>query len=154
MSSEYRPNAAIALFNPDGRVFFGHRLSGSRFAWQMPQGGIDAGETPLQAALRELEEEAGVRASLVALLEEMPVWLSYDFPAAVRRRQGWRGQRQKWFAFRFLGDDRDIDLDLHTPEFNAWRWGDLAEAPSLVIPFKRSVYEEVARRFAPWAKSA
>lgn len=152
MRGEYRPNAAIALFSRQGKVFLGRRLTGARHAWQMPQGGIDPGETPLQAALRELEEEIGVEASLVALLEEMPEWLSYDFPNEIRRRQGWRGQRQKWFAFRFLGDDRDVDLDRHKPEFGAWRWGELAEAPALVIPFKRPIYEEVARQFAPWAK--
>jgi len=153
MSNDYRPNAGIALFHADGRVFLGRRLSGSQYAWQMPQGGIDAGETPLQAAVRELEEEIGVGPELVSLLEELPDWLSCDFPTAIRRRQGWRGQRQKWFAFRFLGADSDVRLDRHTPEFGAWRWADLSEAPSLVIPFKRPIYEEVARRFARWANS-
>lgn len=148
----YRPNVGIALFNPAGAVFLGKRPGDGMFAWQMPQGGIDAGETPHEAALRELEEEVGVQPSLVSLLEEAPDWLSYDFPEQVRRKQGWRGQRQKWFAFRFLGEDRDIVLDRHTPEFEAWRWGSLSEAPELVIPFKRAVYNQVAQRFARWAK--
>jgi putative (di)nucleoside polyphosphate hydrolase len=148
----YRPNVGLALFSARGEVLLGRRRQGGAFAWQMPQGGIDSGETPEQAALRELEEEIGVGAHLVELLEETPDWLRYDFPDYAQRRGNWRGQRQKWFALRYRGTDHDIVLDRHTPEFDSWRWADLAQAPSLIIDFKRAVYEQIARRFAVWAK--
>lgn len=148
----YRPNVGLAVFSKRGEVLLGRRRQGGSFAWQMPQGGIDAGESPLQAAHRELEEEIGVGPHLVELLEETPDWLRYDFPAHEQRRGIWRGQRQKWFALRFLGQDSDIVLDRHTPEFDAWRWAKLTEAPGQIIPFKRQVYEQIARRFAVWCK--
>jgi putative (di)nucleoside polyphosphate hydrolase len=153
----YRPNVGLALFNRQGQVFYGRRVTAGLeadggYQWQMPQGGIDEGETPAEAAARELEEEIGVGADLVEILEETADWIFYDFPPDIRRRLSSRkerflGQRQKWFALRFKGQDRDVRLDRHTPEFSAWRWGALAEAPSLIIPFKRPVYEEIARRF-------
>ncbi|MEQ9317202.1 MAG: RNA pyrophosphohydrolase, partial [Henriciella sp.] len=104
------------------------------------------------AALRELEEEIGVNPKLVDILEETPDWLPYEFPAEVKRRMPgpYIGQRQKWFALRFKGSDSDIRLDKHTPEFDAWRWAELAEIPGLIVPFKRPVYEEVAKRFVKW----
>lgn len=152
----YRPNVGLALFHASGRVFLGRRVGASgSHQWQMPQGGVDPGEDTHTAALRELEEEVGVRSSEVSLLQETPDWLYYDFPPElIARSNGNRrfiGQRQKWFAFRFLGNDHDIRLDLHTPEFSEWRWGELQAVPKLVIPFKRGVYQEVARRFAPYA---
>jgi putative (di)nucleoside polyphosphate hydrolase len=151
----FRPNVGLALFQRNGLVFLGKRADAvGPFQWQMPQGGIDKGESPHQGALREMEEEIGVRADLVELLEETPDWLYYEFPtnlrARIRARGRYRGQRQKWFAFRFMGRDADIRLDTHTPEFSDWRWAPLEQAPELVIPFKRATYEEVARRFSKY----
>jgi putative (di)nucleoside polyphosphate hydrolase len=147
----YRPNVGLALFHKTGLVFLGRRVGQqSAYNWQMPQGGVDPGETPREAALRELEEEVGLEASMVEILDETSDWLTYDFPADVPARGGlgrYVGQKQKWFAMRFLGKDSDVRLDLHKPEFGQWRWARLDEAPALVIPFKRPVYEEVVRRF-------
>ena len=148
----YRPNVGLALFHRQGLVFLGKRAGADGpYQWQMPQGGIDRGERPGEAAYRELEEEVGVRPDLVDLLEETDDWLYYDFPIDVRTkmkpRGRYRGQRQKWFAFRFKGRDADIRLDTHTPEFSDWRWAPLASTPALVIPFKRATYEDVTRRF-------
>jgi putative (di)nucleoside polyphosphate hydrolase len=157
MSGEYdpklfRPNVGLAMFHRNGLVFMGRRIGAEGpYSWQMPQGGVDRGEAVVDAAFRELEEEVGVRAEHVDLLEETADWLYYEFPIDVRlklRPKGrYRGQRQKWFAFRFKGRDEDIRLDAHTPEFSNWRWAALTAAPDLVIPFKRPTYEEVVRRF-------
>jgi len=152
----YRPNVGLAVFHRTGLVFFGKRVGvAGPHIWQMPQGGVDRGEDPRNAAFRELEEEIGVPPRLAKIIDVTADWLYYDFPTALRRdgtARGYSGQRQKWFAFRFLGRDADIRLDAHTPEFTDWRWGRLDEAPELVIPFKRPVYEEVARRFAGHAR--
>ena len=154
--SAYRPNVGAALFNRQGRVWVGRRADqpAAVAAWQMPQGGIDAGEDPATAVLRELEEEIGTaRASILA---EHPDWLTYDLPpelAAQKLGGRYRGQRQKWFALRFEGVDSDIvlDRDAH-PEFSAWRWADVAELPALAVSFKRVVYESVVREFARFAR--
>jgi putative (di)nucleoside polyphosphate hydrolase len=148
----YRPNVGLALFHNNGLVFLGKRHgTEGPYQWQMPQGGVDRGETAEQAAFRELEEEVGVTSAHVDLLEETADWFYYEFPTELRTRLKQRGrylgQRQKWFAFRFKGRDVDIRLDTHTPEFSDWRWAALETAPGLVIPFKRATYEEVARRF-------
>jgi len=147
-----RPAVGIALFGPDGRVFIGRRLRGQVGTWQMPQGGIDEGEAPLGAALRELVEETGIDA--VRVLAELPEWLTYELPPDTDPLPRWasryRGQRQRWFAMRFLGTDASIDLATEHPEFDAWRWIPLAETPALVVPFKRSVYQRVAEAFAPF----
>jgi putative (di)nucleoside polyphosphate hydrolase len=153
---QYRPNVGLALFHRDGMVLLGKRNGAEGpYQWQMPQGGMDRGETPLEAAHRELEEEIGVPPSKIELLEETADWLYYDFPSNLRTRMKQRGrylgQRQKWFAFRFRGRDADVRLDAHSPEFSDWRWAALASAPGLVIPFKRATYEEVARRFAKYS---
>jgi putative (di)nucleoside polyphosphate hydrolase len=155
----YRPNVGLALFHRDGLVFLGKRFATEGpYQWQMPQGGVDRGETAVEAAYRELEEEVGVRAEHVDLLEETADWLYYEFPTDVRSRMKARGryygQRQKWFAFRFKGRDADIRLDTHTPEFIDWRWAALESAPALVIPFKRPVYEQVAQRFRRYSVGA
>ncbi len=151
----YRLNVGAALFNRDGLVFIGRRadLAKQPGAWQMPQGGIDPGENPRDAVLRELAEETGItKAEIIA---EHPDWIDYDLPAhligAVLGGR-FRGQRQRWFALRFLGQDSDIDLeaDAH-PEFVAWRWVPLAELPALAVPFKRATYERLATDFAPFA---
>jgi putative (di)nucleoside polyphosphate hydrolase len=155
----YRPNVGLALFHADGRVFLGRRTdTPDPYVWQMPQGGIDEGETPREAAFRELYEEAGVAPEKAHLLEEAEDWIYYDFPPEVRARlasrRDWLGQRQKWFALRFLGEDGDVHLGGAEPEFCEWRWARLEETPSLIVPFKRGVYEEVARRFKRYAGAA
>ena len=155
----YRPNVGLALFHKNGLVFVAKRIAtDGPYQWQMPQGGVDRGEAPADAALRELEEEIGVRAEHVDLHEETADWLHYDFPIDVRTKMKPRGrylgQRQKWYAFRFKGRDADIRLDLHTPEFVDWRWAPLQSTPGLVIPFKRPVYEEVAQRFKKYSVGA
>jgi putative (di)nucleoside polyphosphate hydrolase len=161
----YRRNVGVALFNRQGLVFLGRRKqrrsAGALVAgheWQMPQGGIDEGESPLAAARRELYEETNV-ASL-ALLAEAPDWLNYDLPpeAAVGRWKGrYRGQTQRWFAFRFTGEDAEIDIarpggGAFKPEFEAWEWRPLSSAPALVVPFKRAVYDAVVAAFGDLAK--
>jgi putative (di)nucleoside polyphosphate hydrolase len=152
----YRPNVGLALFHREGLVFLGKRYgTEGPYQWQMPQGGVDRGESTKEGAYRELEEEIGVRPEHVDLLEETQDWLYYDFPGDVRAKLKQRGrnlgQRQKWFAFRFKGRDADIRLDTHTPEFSDWRWAPLETAPDLVIPFKRAVYEEVVKRFKKYS---
>ena len=148
----YRPNVGAVLFNRHGQVFVGRRAS-ARESWQLPQGGIDPGEDPAAAVLRELEEEIGTRRA--SLLAEHDAWLSYDLPAeliGVAWGGRYRGQRQRWFALRFEGQDAEIALDRDPhPEFDAWRWVPLAELPSLAVPFKRPVYEVLATAFARFA---
>ena len=160
----YRPCVGLALFNREGLVFLGRRANRSQrehvapgHEWQMPQGGIDAGEQPLQAAYRELREETNV--SSVSLLAEAPDWLNYDLPREIGKeawRGRYRGQAQKWFAFRFEGEEDEIDIANpaggHKAEFDSWRWAPLADTPELIIPFKREVYREVARLFAGFAR--
>lgn len=153
----YRPCVGVALINPAGLVFVGRRLAGGPehvaegHEWQMPQGGIDPGESPFDAARRELREETGIIST--SLLMEAPHWYAYDLPDAIAGRAWkgrYRGQRQKWFALRFEGDEAEIDIaapDGHEPEFDAWRWVRIDELPSLIIPFKRGVYEAVVDVF-------
>jgi len=152
--SAYRPNVGVVLFRPDGKVWLGRRAqTPGPYNWQFPQGGVDDGEDLFEAALRELAEETGV--SSTSLLGRTEGWITYDFPpehSGSKVARGWRGQRQVWFALRFEGQDDEIDLEAHGhPEFDAWRWGDLAEAPGLVVPFKRPTYEVVVSAFSVYA---
>ena len=152
--ARYRANVGLALFSAAGHILVGRRVNGrGAFQWQMPQGGVDDGEAPADAALREMDEEIGVAAKLVDILEETEDWLYYDFPMELRRRMGgpYLGQRQKWFALRFKGSDSDVRLDKHKPEFDAWRWARIDEIPGLIVPFKRPVYQEVVKRFERWS---
>jgi putative (di)nucleoside polyphosphate hydrolase len=144
----YRPGVGVVLLDPMNRVFVGRRIDIAGDNWQMPQGGIDKGETPRQAAMRELKEEVGTdKAEIIA---ESTRWLSYEVPSDVTRRlwRGrYRGQRQKWFAMRFLGHDEEIDLRTHHPEFDAWKWVPPADLPRLIVPFKRQLYLDVLAEF-------
>jgi len=148
----YRPCVGIMLLNPAGEAFVGRRIGiPSGFsAWQMPQGGIDPGETPREAALRELVEEIGT--AKAEIIGETTEWYHYDLPPALGGGPWggrFRGQRQKWFAMRFTGADGDIDLATEHPEFDAWEWVAVARLPELIVEFKRAVYEAVLTEFAP-----
>ena len=146
----YRPCAGVMLMNRDGQVFVGQRLDSTLEAWQMPQGGIDEGEDARQAAVRELWEETGVAADKVELVAAAPDELFYDLPPDLVGKvwKGrWKGQRQRWFLFRFLGEDRDVDIRTAHPEFRAWRWADPADLPHIIVPFKRTLYEQVLAAF-------
>lgn len=145
----YRPCVGVVLLGPGGKVFAGQRR-GMPGAWQMPQGGIDPGESPREAALRELEEETSVPASAVAVEAESPGWIYYDLPdEAAKGRWGGRfvGQRQRWFLMRLTGSEAAIDLATDHPEFDAWRWMTPAELLAAIIPFKRAAYAAVFDAF-------
>jgi putative (di)nucleoside polyphosphate hydrolase len=160
----YRLNVGAVLFNRDGQVLVARRADvpntggpnaeGPVGGWQLPQGGIDEGEDPRIAVLRELAEEIGT--SRAEIIGEHPDWLTYDLPAhlvGVALRGRYRGQRQRWFALRFTGQDADIRLDLDPhPEFDAWRWAELAELPGLAVAFKRPIYAVLAVSFARFAE--
>lgn len=146
----YRPCAGVMLVNRGGRVFVGQRLDSTLEAWQMPQGGIDSGEDAQAAALRELGEETGVQPDKVELVAKSPEELFYDLPPELMGKvwQGrWRGQRQRWFLYRFLGEDSDIDIATRHPEFRSWRWADPEDLPAMIVPFKKVLYEEVLGTF-------
>ncbi len=157
----YRDNVGAVLFNADGLVLVARRADmpnaeGRAGGWQLPQGGVDPGEDLRAAVIRELAEEIGTdKAEIIA---EHPEWLSYDFPPELAARgmriaQRYRGQRQRWFALRFTGTDADIRLDADPhPEFDAWRWAPIEELPAIAVPFKRAIYEELARSFAALAR--
>ncbi len=158
----YRPCVGVALFNAKGLVFIGRRKAdkgpeyiGERLDWQLPQGGIDPDERAVDAARRELFEETNVRSA--AVIGESPVWYHYDLPDAAlgKALQGkYRGQTQKWFAFRFEGNESEIDVrapagGAHPAEFVAWQWSRLDALPALIVPFKRPVYERIVETFLP-----
>lgn len=148
----YRPCAGVMLAARDGRVFVGQRMDSTLEAWQMPQGGIDPGEDALAAAIRELGEETGVAPDKVELIAEAPGEYRYDLPPELVGKvwKGrWRGQIQRWFLFRFLGEDGDIDIATAHQEFRAWRWIDPEDLPRLIVPFKRDLYQAVLAAFRP-----
>lgn len=148
--SAYRPCAALLLFAADGRVLVGERSDMPTAAWQLPQGGLDAGETAREAALREMEEEIGTAKAEV--LAESAFLHRYDLPAGARAgwaKGGFRGQRIKLVALRFTGSDDDIDVATAHPEFRAWKWVKLEDLPGLAVAFKRPLYEAAVREFAP-----
>ncbi len=146
----YRPCVGVMLANKVGHVFVGQRLDNDTAAWQMPQGGIDPGEAPRDAALRELWEETGVRPKLVTIEAESEGWIPYDLPHELVPRiwKGrYRGQEQKWFLVRFLGDDADVNIQTDHPEFSAWRWLAPDQLVASIVPFKREVYKSVLDQF-------
>lgn len=146
----YRRGVGILLLNPRREVLVAQRIDFKSEAWQMPQGGIDGRETPLQAAWREMKEEIGT--DRARLLAESRRWLSYDLPddlAPLLWKGRFRGQTQKWFAMEFLGEDGDIDIATENPEFSTWKWVAAREVPDLIVPFKRDLYRQVLSEFAP-----
>ena len=153
----YRPCVGVMMVNTAGKVFVAERLDSKHGTghtagyWQMPQGGIDEGEKPKAAAKRELWEETGIRVKDVTLLGSVEDWLYYDFPPEHQgpKSRGWMGQRQKWFAFRYHGNEKKIDLKSHGPqEFSKWKWAELSDAPKLIVPFKRKVYDDILAMFS------
>ncbi len=157
-SLPYRPNVGAVLFNAQGLILVARRADmpnaeGAAGGWQLPQGGMDEGEDPAVAVFRELEEEVGT--AHAEILAEHPEWLTYDLPPELLGKAlggRWRGQKQKWFALRFLGRDTEIRLDLDPhPEFDAWRWAHLRELPAMAVPFKRAIYDRLAVDFSRFA---
>jgi putative (di)nucleoside polyphosphate hydrolase len=145
----YRRCVGMVLFNARGEVFVGQRLDRMVEAWQMPQGGIDKGESAQAAAFRELKEEIGT--DKAEIISETADWLAYDLPEELRGKlwKGrYRGQIQKWYLMRYTGDDGDINLQTKDPEFRSWRWCHYNEIAEMAVPFKRGVYSEVVRRFS------
>lgn len=149
-SLPYRPCVGVVLINNQGLIFAGQRIDSPTPAWQMPQGGIDDGEKPKAAALRELWEETGVTADLVEFVAKTHGWVTYDLPPELLGKVWggkYRGQRQKWFLFRFKGRDDQVQIATEHPEFDKWRWIGADEMVASIVPFKRAVYEEVVRHF-------
>lgn len=145
----YRESVGMMLLNEDNLVFVGRRIDTTSDAWQMPQGGIDAGEKPQNAAIRELEEETGTNKAKIIV--ESSEWLCYDLPDKLIPRiwnGKYRGQKQRWFALRFLGTDSDININTKHPEFCEWQWVSMQDLPSLIVPFKRDIYAKVVAEFS------
>ncbi|MEM6938513.1 MAG: RNA pyrophosphohydrolase [Pseudomonadota bacterium] len=146
----YRPCAGVMLVNAAGLVFVGQRKDRYSDAWQMPQGGVERGEDPRTAALRELEEETGLSASLVSVVAETAGWVPYDLPHDVVPqlwKGRYRGQEQKWFLMRFLGTDADVNIETKDQEFSAWKWLAPQDLLDAIVPFKRGVYQTVLAEF-------
>ena len=146
----YRPNVGVMVINAAGAVFVAQRLDRFSDAWQMPQGGIDPGEDPWPAALRELHEETGIPAHMVEKLAETDGWLTYELPQdLIPKLWGgkFRGQKQKWYLLRFTGRDCEININTDHPEFSAWKWITPNALPDTIVPFKRDVYIQVLNTF-------
>jgi putative (di)nucleoside polyphosphate hydrolase len=146
----YRRGVGVMLLNTDRKVWVGRRIDRTDEAWQMPQGGIDPGEEPWATALRELEEETGIKPHLVERIADHPERLRYDLPKELRSKLWggkWRGQEQDWFLCRFLGRDTDVDITTAHAEFDAWKWVDPAELLDLIVPFKRDLYARLIEQF-------
>lgn len=146
----YRECVGLVLLNREGKIFAGQRVDKTYDAWQMPQGGVDAGETPLDAALRELTEETGLSADSVEILRESDYWHRYDLPRELIPRlwKGrFRGQTQRWFAVRYTGPDSAINIDTIEPEFRTWAWMDHADLIRKIVPFKLDTYVQVFDEF-------
>ena len=146
----YRPCVGVVLINNDGQIWAGQRIDNPVPAWQMPQGGIDDGEDHTDAALRELWEETGVTSDKVEILGKTNNWVTYDLPPDLLGKvwKGkYRGQKQKWYLLRYLGQDADIVIETEHPEFSAWKWIGTQELIASIVPFKRAVYEEVVAQF-------
>jgi len=155
MSNEgkYRRGVGVMLLNNDRKVFVCALIDNTDEAWQMPQGGIDEGEEPWSTALRELEEETGIRPKLVERISATPERLKYDLPAELQPKLWggkWKGQDQDWFLCRFLGTDADVNIATKHPEFRDWKWIAPAELPELIVPFKRELYRQLLREFADY----
>jgi putative (di)nucleoside polyphosphate hydrolase len=154
--SDYRLGVGMMLLNAENKVFVGQRRDNSSEAWQMPQGGMDPNEDPLETALRELTEETGVDSSKVEVIMKSKEWYSYDLPLElIPRLWGgkYRGQKQKWYLMRFLGKDSDINIYTEDPEFQAWRWIEPALLPGLIVDFKRQLYRDLLQEFSGYFES-
>ncbi len=146
---DYRAGVGIYLFNKDGLVFVAKRIDNTSEAWQMPQGGIDEGEEPVEALYRELMEEIGVDANKVELAFEIDEWLYYDLPehlTPILWNGRYKGQRQRWFALRFKGNDADINIATEMPEFSEWKWAKPEQLSDMIVEFKRPLYRDILRK--------
>ena len=148
-SLPYRLGVGLVIINNESKIFTGRRLDGTK-AWQMPQGGIDDNEIPLEAAYREMGEETGIEKCKVAFLKQTKLWYRYDLPKDIQGKfwaGKFRGQSQKWFLFKFIGIDADINIDTKEPEFSDWRWSEKTDLLKSIVPFKKSLYQAVLKDF-------